>query len=198
MAVASPGLVVQPTSSGLVVANGDSVVFNGSGSVPTGLTKTTSYFVVNAQVPSGGNQTYSVSATLNGAAINFTVAGMAGAITCFDTTAGAANLGATFNRKSGATGAVETVRSTGAPLFAIDVSAFLVFSLGGTVANLTSVDIQGSPDNINWTSFLPRAQTAAGVIGVTIASLPQYHRIVITGAAYNTTGTLDVYIVSAG
>lgn len=61
------------------LANGTAVTFSTTGAMPAGLVAGTSYYVVNANT-----DTFNVSATLSGTAINTTSAG-SGAFTCYDT-----------------------------------------------------------------------------------------------------------------
>lgn len=67
---ASPGVV---TFTGNSFANGDMVVFTTSGALPTGLTASTTYFVVNNGTDGSGK--FRVSATSGGSAINTSSAG---------------------------------------------------------------------------------------------------------------------------
>lgn len=60
--IASPGVV---TWTGHTLSNGDIVVFTSTGALPTGITAGTNYFVVNA-----ATDTFQISATSGGAAIN--------------------------------------------------------------------------------------------------------------------------------
>jgi hypothetical protein len=73
---ASPA-VIGWTAHGL--ANGTAVTFSSTGTLPTGLTAGTTYYVVNANT-----NWFSVATTLGGTAVNTTGAG-SGTFTCYDT-----------------------------------------------------------------------------------------------------------------
>lgn len=77
------------TSHGL--SNGNEVKFTSTGSVPTGLTSGTSYFVVNAAA-----NTFQIAATASGTVIDFTSDG-SGTITCTPQPTTAASLTAQLN-----------------------------------------------------------------------------------------------------
>jgi microcystin-dependent protein len=77
---ASPG-VVTVSSPDIPVSNGDAIIFIGSGSLPTGLTKGTQYFIVSAGVD--GSDTFRVAATRGGAAINTSGSAMSGSILAY-------------------------------------------------------------------------------------------------------------------
>ena len=87
LTLGSPGLV-NWTSHGL--AANAAVVFNTTGSLPTGLTVGTIYYVVGSSITANG---FEVSAAPNGAAINFTVgqSGTQSAQTGSDTNSGLTN-----------------------------------------------------------------------------------------------------------
>lgn len=74
---ASPGVV---TWTGHPLVNGDVVVFSASGSVPTGLTAGTLYYVVSAST-----NTFQVSATKGGTAINTSSTGSGVSVRCVTT-----------------------------------------------------------------------------------------------------------------
>lgn len=202
---ASPGVATNPVSAGsLVVANGDAIVFSGSGSLPTGLTKGTRYFVVVAGIAST-TQTYEVSLTSGGAAINTSGSAMSGTITVTDYTqaiASAANtapFAAIDLSQLGVGGVINTTQpiTLAAVIPPALKGAAFVLAVSGTLAGVTSIDVQGSPDNSTWTSYLSGgALTAVGAVCQLIAagSLQRYFRVLINGQVYNATGTVDCYL----
>ena len=201
------GVVTIPTTAAghLVVANGDAIVFSGTGALPTGATKGVRYYVISAGVATT-TQTFNFSATSGGAAVTLSVANMSGVISVSDYTQAIASPSNTAPfpvwdlTAFGVNGTVETRATNGVvPPSTPNQTAVLVFSLSGTFAGATSVDVQGSADNVTWTSYLGSAVTAVGVSAVTIpaTSLKRYLRVLLTGQVYNATGTVDAYLISA-
>lgn len=70
MTIASPGVITAATAS-LIIAN-MSVAFSTTGALPTGLVAGTAYYVVGSSINVAGANTFQVSATPNGSAINTT------------------------------------------------------------------------------------------------------------------------------
>jgi hypothetical protein len=125
-AVATPGVITVPTAP----SNGDQVVFSTSGTLPTGITAGTAYYVVNRT-----STTFQISATSGGTAINTSGFAQTGTHTATSYT---------LVNTSGSQSGVQT-ETTSKIFFKYKTQNRMSLDLGGNAIMIGNVTAYGTP-----------------------------------------------------